>query len=124
MYSEISNMRKIVAWIIAGLLTALFLFSAYGKFAHPEQMEQMKLANWRVIIAMGEILSAILFLFPMTNKIGSFLLSSYMGGAIILHMTAGISIMMPSVVLVLIWIVAFLRNPELCNLNSCCSKTK
>jgi len=111
---KISKSSKIVSWVIAGLLTALYLFSASGKlFLHPEQMEQMKLGDWRVIIALGEITSALLFLFPKTNKYGTLLLSSYMGGAIILHMTGGMSIVMPSVVLILIWVVAYLRNPEL-----------
>ena len=115
---KISKSSKIVSWVIAGLLTALYLFSASGKlFLHPEQMEQMKLGDWRVIIALGEITSALLFLFPKTNKYGTLLLSSYMGGAIILHMTGGMSIVMPSVVLILIWVVAYLRNPELFKLS-------
>lgn len=113
MNSEISKTKKITAWVIAGLLTALFLFSATGKlFLQPEQMEQMKLGNWRIIIALGEIVSSLLFLFPKTNKYGTLLLSSYMGGAIIIHMTGAMSIMMPSVVLVLVWVVLYLRNPE------------
>jgi hypothetical protein len=84
---------------------------------HPEQMDQMKLGDWRVIIAIGEISSALLFLFQKTNKFGTLLLSSYMGGAIILHMTGGMSIVMPSVVLTLVWVVGFLRNPELLKLK-------
>ncbi len=36
-----------------------------------------------------------------------------MGGAIIIHMINGISIGMPTVVLLLVWLVGFLRNPEL-----------
>lgn len=111
--TEISKTRKIAGWIIAGLLTALYLFSASGKFLQPEQMEQMKLGDWRVIIALGEIGSALLFLLPRTNIYGTLLLSAYMGGAIILHMTGGLSIVMPSVVLILVWVVGFLRNPEL-----------
>ena len=114
--TKISKTREIVAWVIAGLLTALYLYSASGKlFLHPEQMEQMKLDDWRIIIALGEIGSALLFLFPKTNKFGTLLLSAYMGGAIILHMTGAISIMMPSVVLILVWVVAFLRNPNFYN---------
>lgn len=110
---EISKTRKIISWIIAGLLTGLYLFSAAGKlFLQPEHMEQMKLADWRIIIAIGEIVSAILFLLPKTNKYGVLLLSSYMGGAIILHMTGGTSILMPSIVLILVWLVGFLRNPS------------
>ena len=104
---------KIAAWIIAGLLTALFLFSASGKlFLHPEQMEQMKLGDWRIIIALGEIASALLFLLPKTNRYGTLLLSSYMGGAIIIHMMNGMSIGMPVFVLLLVWLVGFLRNPD------------
>ncbi|MFA5817807.1 MAG: DoxX family protein [Bacteroidales bacterium] len=76
-------------------------------------MEQMKLADWRIIIALGEITSALLFLFPRTNIYGTLLLSSYMGGAIIIHMTSGISIVMPLVILIMIWCVGFIRNPEL-----------
>jgi hypothetical protein len=36
-----------------------------------------------------------------------------MGGAIIIHMTGGMSIGMPTVILLLVWLVAFMRNPEL-----------
>ena len=112
--TKISKTRIITGWIIAGLLTALFIFSSTGKlFLHPEQMAQMHLENWRVIIGIGELGSALLFLFPKTNIYGTLLLSAYMGGAIIIHMTSGISIVMPSVVLILIWIVGFVRNPEL-----------
>ena len=118
MSTEISKSRKITGWIIAGLLTALYLYSATGKlFLHPEQMEQMKLADWRVIIALGEITSALLFLFPKTNRFGTLLLSSYMGGSIIVHMTTGMSIMMPAVVLILVWFVFYLRHPEFFKIN-------
>lgn len=114
MKTEITKTSKIIAWVIFGLLTALYLFSASGKlFLHPEQMVQMHLGNWRIIIAIGEITSALLFLFPKTNKIGTLLLSAYMGGAIIIHMTGGMSIVMPSVVLILVWITGVIRNPEL-----------
>jgi hypothetical protein len=112
--TEISKTRKIAGWVIAGLLTGLFAFSAAGKLVfHPEQMEQLKLGDWRIIIAIGEITSALLFLFPRTNIYGTLLLSAYMGGAIIIHMTGGLNIAMPTVVLIFIWLDGFLRNPEL-----------
>lgn len=112
--TEISKTRTIAGWVIAGLLAALFIFSAVGKlFLHPEQMEQMKLGDWRIIIAIGEITSALLFLLPRTNFYGALLLSSYMGGAIILHMTGGLSIVFPSVVLIFVWIGGFVRNPDM-----------
>lgn len=110
---ETSKLKSIIAWIISSLMVLMYLYSAAGKlFLHPEQMTQMGLANWRVIIGLGEITSALLFLFPKTNKYGALLLSSYMGGAIIIHMTAGISIMMPTAFLILVWIVVFLRHTD------------
>jgi len=79
-------------------------------------MSQMHLGDWRIIIAIGEIVSALLFLVPKTNKLGTLLLSAYMGGAIIIHMTGGMSIVLPSVVLILVWITGILRNPEMIKL--------
>jgi len=117
MNAEISKINKIISWVISGLLTALFLFSASGKFMHPEQMAKMHLSDWSIIIAIGEIVSSLLFFFPKTNKLGTVLLSSYLGGAIIIHMTGGMSILMPSVVLILVWITGILRNPEFLKLN-------
>lgn len=112
-----TKVRNIAAWVIAGLLTALYLFSASQKLMHPENMVQMKLGDWGTIIAIGEIVSALLFLIPKTTKFGTLLLSSYMGGAIIIHMTGATSIVMPSVVLVLVWVVAFLRHLEMFKLK-------
>ncbi len=110
---DIKKLSNIAAWVIAGLLTALYLFSAYGKLSNPAQMEAMKLGDWATIIAIGEIVSALLFLIPKTSKYGTLLLSSYMGGAIILHMTGATSIVMPAVILILVWVVAFLRDPKM-----------
>lgn len=113
METTISKSRVITGWILAGLLTALFLFSAFGKFSNPQMMEQLKLGDWRIIIAIGEIVSTILFLFPKTNRLGTLLLSAYMGGAIVAHMISGLPIYMPAGVLILIWVTGFIRNTEL-----------
>lgn len=116
MKTELTKGRKMTGWIMAGLLTAMLLFSAMGKFTMPEMIDnfnQSGLGDWRVIIAFGEIISALLFLLPKTNIFGSLLLSSYFGGAILLHMATAQSIMVPTVILILVWIIAFIRNPEL-----------
>lgn len=117
METTISKSRVISGWILAGLLTALFLFSAFGKFSNPQMMEQLKLGDWRIVIAIGEIVSTALFLFPKTNKWGTILLSAYMGGAIVAHMISGLPIYMPSVVLIVIWVTGYLRTPELFNIK-------
>jgi len=113
---ELSKKTKIAGWVLAGLLTALFLFSAMGKFAMPEMAENFTkwgLGDWLTIIAIGEIISALLFLVPKTNIFGAFLLSAHMGGAIVTHMGHGEPFIVQSVILVLVWIAAFIRSPEL-----------
>ena len=112
------NVRAISGWVLSGLLVALYLMSAGMKLGHPmaaEGFAKMGLSDWLVIIAIGEIVSAVLFIIPRTAILGLLLLSSYMGGAIITHM------MHPAdgpwygaaVILVLVWVAGFLRMPFL-----------
>jgi len=116
MNTELSKGRKITGWVIAGLITAMLLFSAMGKFTMPEMAENFAiwgLGDWLTIIAIGEILSALLFLLPKTNILGVLLLSSHMGGAIIVHMGHGESFVVQSIILIFIWATGFVRHPEL-----------
>ena len=109
---QISKTKKIIIWVLASLLLLLYLGSAGAKLFQPEQMNQMQLADWRVIIAIGEVVVIFLFFLPKTNKIGTLLLSSYTGGAIVTHMIWSIPIFMPVIVLILVWLVFYLRNPK------------
>lgn len=105
---------KIVLGI--SVLVALFLvgFSGLGKLTGNEEVVAMftkgGINDWRVIIGIGEVVSAILFAIPLTQRIGTWLLSSYFGGAIMLHMTMGESIMAPVAFLLIIWVLSILRK--------------
>jgi len=115
-FNKLGNKRKITGWVLAGLLTALLLFSALGKFTMPEMADNFTkwgLGDWLTIIAIGELISSFLFIFPKTNIFGVFLLSAHMGGAIVTHMSHGESFIIQSFILVLVWAAAFIRNPEL-----------
>jgi hypothetical protein len=108
---------SIIGWVLSGLLGAALVMSAGMKFFPPEEMvKQMKdspLLGWILIIGIGELVSAILFLIPRTAVPGTLLLSSYFGGAIVAHMLQRESILVPSIFLILIWTAAVLRLPEL-----------
>lgn len=112
-----SKQRTIASWVLVGLLFALFAFSSLGKLSGAEQMvdafETFGLSDMRIVIGIGEILSAVLFLIPRTSSLGVLLLSSHMGGAILAHMSHNESYIFPSVVLVLVWTAQYLRNPDL-----------
>ncbi|MEE4259919.1 MAG: DoxX family protein [Bacteroidales bacterium] len=116
MNTELIKGRKITGWILAGLLTSLFLFSVMGKFSMPEMANNFNkwgLGDWITIIAIGEAISALLFLFPKTNIFGVLLLSAHMGGAIVIHMSNGEPFIVQTVILILVWVTGFVRNPEL-----------
>jgi len=65
------------------------------------------------LIAAGEIISALLFLIPRTGPLGVLLLSGHMGGAIATHMEHGESYIVQAVILLLVWVAAFIRFPEM-----------
>lgn len=68
------------------------------------------------LVAIGEILSVVLFLIPRTASLGTLLLSAYMGGAIATHMQAmppAESYLVPSIILIVIWIAAAIRVPDI-----------
>lgn len=108
---------KIIGWVLSGLISAFLLFSALGKLSG--QMTEMMI-GWGftesevTMIAVGEIISVILFLIPRTSSLGLLVLSAYMGGAIATHMQAAPpadSYVVPSIILVAIWIASALRVP-------------
>src|SRR5579885_1052477 len=108
--------RRVTAWVLTSLLCLLFVASAAAKLARAqpvvENMEKWGLGDFVILIGVGELLSALLFLIPRTTSLGLLLLSSYMGGAIVTHMQHGESFVGPSVILVLIWVAGYLRPPE------------
>jgi hypothetical protein len=111
------RVRRIAGWILTTLLGLLFLVSAAAKFAAPpevvEGFAKFGLQNERLLIATGELASALLFLIPVTHSLGVLLLSGYMGGAIVTHMQHGEPYVSQSVILLLIWVAGFLRYPTL-----------
>jgi hypothetical protein len=54
-----------------------------------------------------------LYLYPRTMKVGLLLLSCYFGGAIAIDGFHNEPILIPILILGIIWINAFLRNPEI-----------
>ncbi len=106
-------------WILTGLLSALFLFSATMKFAKPPEM----LEQWTgktgfpesalLPIAITEVVCVALFLVPRTAMLGAVLLTGYLGGTISAHVRIGEPIVANVIFGVLVWFVLFLREPRL-----------
>ena len=114
---QMSKSRIVCGWILAGLLGAMFVMAGTTKLIGGKEMAEnfarYGLEGRQWLIESGELLSAIIFLIPRTSSFGVLLLSSLMGGAIVTHMEHGEMFIAQSVILVIIWITGWLRNPEL-----------
>jgi hypothetical protein len=94
--------------LIGGIMIAAGAPKVLG-LAPPEHVERMGLTDHIRIVGAGEIISGGLLVLPQTLPLGILLTSSFWGGAICVHMTHGESYLVPSVLLVLTWIGAYLR---------------
>ncbi|MEL6639594.1 MAG: DoxX family protein [Bacteroidota bacterium] len=111
--------RKNIGMGLAALLGVALLASAASKITGgaTEELASNNIGDWTLIIGLGELASLVFFLIPRTMRFGALLLSAYFGGAIMFHMThtdpLKQSFMGPTVFLVVIWVIAWLRGLEL-----------
>lgn len=113
------NTKKLITWGLTGLVGILFLGSGAAKLmmmeGSKEAAETLKMGvdlSTVKTIAIIEILSAVLFLIPRTGVLGFSLLTAYMGGAIATHLTHGLPVLAPCVILGFVWITTLVRFPE------------
>jgi hypothetical protein len=111
------RVRQVVGVVLHVLVGGLMIFAGLGKvlgFAPPEVVETLQrygLGEQVRLIGTGELITAILLLVPRTSSLGVLLASSFWGGVICFHMSHGDSYVFPSVMLVVTWVGAYLRNP-------------
>ena len=112
--------KKIVGWVLAGLLTVFLAMSGFMKISGAEDAVSM-LSTFGftqseiTLIGIGELVSVLLFLIPKTSSAGLLLLSAYFGGAIATHMQqpAGENdnYMGAAIFLIAVWVIALIRTP-------------
>lgn len=110
--------KKILYWVLTGLVAFVFVGSAVGKFtANPDALKMAENfglnASTYNILGVVELISVVLFIIPRTGILGTLLLAAYMGGAIATHLEHGDSIVVQCVIQAFVWIVAVYRFPEL-----------
>lgn len=110
--------KKIIYWVLTGLVSLVFLGSAIGKLTANEEALKMA-ANFGLdprtytLIGVVELACLVLFIIPRTGVIGTLLLAGYMGGAIATHLEHGEAIIAPCIIQTFLFLVAFYRFPEL-----------
>ena len=72
--NNISKGRKITGWILVGLMGALFIMSASMKLIGGEELaanfSKFGLDGKQMLIGVGELIAAILFVIPKTSSLG------------------------------------------------------
>ena len=110
--------KKIIYLVLTGLVAFVFIGSAMGKFTADSKALEMAAsfgldASTYKMLGVIELMSVILFVIPRTGLLGTFLLAAYMGGAIATHLEHEQSIAAPCIIQSFLWIVTFVRFPEL-----------
>lgn len=110
--------KKIIYWVLTGLVSFAFLGSAVGKLTGSETALKMATdfgidASKYKLLGIVELVCLLLFIIPRTGVLGTVLLAAYMGGAIATHLEHGLSILAPIIVQAFTIIVALYRFSEL-----------
>ena len=112
-----SKPRRIVGWVLTGIAGLLILSSGIFKLSGApmivEGMTKLGVGPYIPLLGTMEIVFTALFVFPKTSKIGFLLVISYFAGALATDLSHGNPIMTPILILVLVWVAAFLRKPEI-----------
>ena len=107
---------KNLGWVLTALITLLIGFSAFNKVIGSEEMvkgfESMKLLPYMKLIGLGELVGLGLLIYPRTSIYGAVLLSSFMSGAVALHMSlfGGANVLVPIMIGVIGWSAHCLRT--------------
>ena len=110
---------RIAGLVLHILIAALLIFASYGKLfgtPPPEVLESLKktgLDGQLKLIGTGELITAILLVVPWTASLGVLVASGFWGGTIVTHMGLHDSYVFQSAMLVLTWVGALLRLPEM-----------
>jgi DoxX-like protein len=116
--SLVGKKRRITGTVLMMLASVMLIGSAGAKLAHvPKVVTELGAmgfdGNRLIFIAILEILSAVLFLIPITRSFGLLMVSAYMGGAIATHVGHDQPFIQPAMVLVIFWLGTWLRHPQI-----------
>lgn len=105
---------KIIFTSIATLLVASTAIAKLFKVKPVvESLAKAGVLEYINILAFLELISLALWLFPKTSNIGFFLLCCFFGGAIATEIKQPMSMLGPIVILTIVWLASYFRNPAL-----------
>jgi len=107
---------KNLGWLLTGLVTFMLGMSGVSKVMGTEEMIKnftfMNLLPYLALLGMVELAGVVMLIIPKTSKYGAVLLSSYLSGAVAIHlaMMGGTGVMVPIFLGLAVWTAHCLRS--------------
>jgi len=107
---------KNLGWFLTALVTFMLGMSSISKIMSTDEMVKnftfMNLLPYLALLGFVELAGVILLIVPKTSKYGAVLLSSYLSGAVALHlaMMGGVGVMTPIMLGLAVWSAHCLRS--------------
>lgn len=105
-----------LGWVILTLVSIMLGVGAVSKIVGTEEMVNnftfMNLTSYRGIVGIGELIGIVLLLYPRTSIFGAVLISCFMSGAVMAHLSlmGGQGVFNPIMVGILTWTGHCLRE--------------
>jgi len=107
---------KNLGWVLTILVSFMLGMSGISKIVGTEEMVKnftfMNLLPYLVLLGLVELAGVVLLIVPKTSKYGTILLSSYLSGAVAIHLSlmGGQGIVAPIVLGLIVWTSHCLRT--------------
>ncbi len=116
--TSIPKWQIVTGWVLSGILTFVFLPSAFFKIVQPagfiEEWSKTYPAPSALPLGIIELALFVLYLIPKTRYLGGLLMLAYLGGAVATHLHAGDGMFfVPILVGIIAWLGLYLRDHKL-----------
>lgn len=107
---------KNLGWVLTALVTFMLGMSSISKIVGTEEMVKnftsMNLLPYLALLGFVELAGVVMLVIPKTAKYGAVLLSSYLSGAVAIHMVmmGGTGVMVPIILGLAVWSAYCLRS--------------
>ena len=107
---------KNLGWLLTFLVAFMLGMSSISKIMSTEEMVKnftfMNLLPYLALLGFVELAGVVMLIIPKTSKYGAVLLSSYLSGAVALHlaMMGGVGVMTPIILGLAVWTAHCLRS--------------
>ena len=107
---------KNLGWVLTALVTFMLGMSSVSKIVGTEEMVKnftsMNLLPYLALLGFVELAGVVMLVIPKTAKYGAVLLSSYLSGAVAIHMAmmGGAGVLVPIILGLSVWAAYCLRS--------------